>query len=123
MSRTCELAGCTRTDTTRCGGAHLCPDCRPRIEALTAELLAEARPAAFVEGDPVVWAGQTGAWLVHGYEDDETVWIHRPGVPMIPMVARPGSGLVDLAPYRLEPEHAELVAVAELWPAVAGGGN
>lgn len=74
-------------------------------------------------GDAVVWGGQTGAWIVQGFEDDETAWIHRPGVRMIPMVARPGSGLVDLAPYRLEPEHAELVAVAELRPAVEAKGG
>lgn len=126
MSRTCELAGCTRTDATAhsaCGTIYACPTCWTGIEQTTAELLEETRPPAYAKGDAVVWGGQTGAWIVQGMEDDETAWIHRPGVRMIPMVARPASGWIDLAPYRLEPEHAELVAVAELRPAVTTGGG
>ena len=123
MSRTCELAACGRGGATKCGTAYLCPDCAPRIEALTAEYLAETPRPPFTEGAPVVWAGQSGAWLVHAYENDWTVWIYRPGTRMIPVVGRPGSGLVDLAPWRREPEHAELVPVAELLPAVALAGG
>ncbi|MET8866477.1 hypothetical protein ABZW11_26365 [Nonomuraea sp. NPDC004580] len=124
MGRLCELAACGRTDTTRCHGTYLCPTCRPLIEQPVAERLAEPRPPQLAKGTPVVWAGQTGAWILHEYEDDHTAWIHRPGIRMLPTVGRPGGGLVDLAPYAREPEHMELVPVAELRPAVvalAGG--
>lgn len=66
-------------------------------------------------GDTVTWAGQP--WIVQDWEDDDTVWIHRPDARTFPTIARPGSGLADLAGWREEPEHAELVAVAELLPA------
>lgn len=127
MSRTCELAGCGRTDATAhsaCGTVYACPPCWASIEQATAELLAETRPPAFAVGDPVVWAGHTGAWILHGYEDDWTAWIHRPGVRMIPVVGRSVGGWIPIGPDRREPEHAELVPIAELRPAVetpAGG--
>lgn len=123
MSRSCELAGCGRGNATRCGTAYLCPTCRPGIEALTAELLAETRPPAYVEGSAVVWAGQTGAWILHGYEDDHSAWIYRPGVRMVPVVGRSAGGWIDLNPGRREPEHMELAEVTELRPAVEAKGG
>lgn len=126
MSRTCELPGCARTDATAhsaCGTFYACPTCWAGIEQATTELLEETRPPAYVEGSAVVWAGQTGAWIVQGFEDDETAWIHRPGVRMIPTIDRNSGGMVDLGGWRDEPEHAELVAVAELRPAVTTGGG
>ena len=92
MSRTCELAGCGRGGATKCGTAYLCPGCAPRIEALTAEYLAETPPPPFAEGTVVVWAGQSGAWILVG------------------------TG-------QREPEHAELVPVAALRPAVEAKGG
>lgn len=69
------------------------------------------------DGDAVTWNSTDGMWIVRGYEDDDTVWIHRPDVRMVPMIGRNGGGMVDLAGWRDEPEHQELVAIAALRPA------
>jgi hypothetical protein len=68
-------------------------------------------------GDTVIWADQD--WIVQGWEDDDTVWIHRPDARIFPTIGRTSSGLVDLAGWREEPEGSELVAVADLRPADA----
>lgn len=70
-------------------------------------------------GDTVVWRGMGGTWIVRGWEDDDTVWIHRPDVRMVPMIGRNGGGMVDLIGWRDEPEHEELVFVVELRSAEA----
>lgn len=68
-------------------------------------------------GDTVVWRGMGGTWIVRGWEDDDTVWIHRPDVRMVPRIGRASAGTVDLVGWRDEPEHEELAFVAELRPA------
>lgn len=68
-------------------------------------------------GDTVTCDGTDGTWIVCGYEDDDTVWVHRPDVRMVPMIGRNVGGWVDLAGWRDEPEHQELVAIAALRPA------
>ncbi|TDD45402.1 hypothetical protein E1286_24095 [Nonomuraea terrae] len=68
------------------------------------------------DGDTVTWNGIDGIWIVRGYEDDDTVWIHRPDVRMVPTIGRNGGGMVDLAGWRDEPAHEELVAIADLRP-------
>jgi hypothetical protein len=71
-------------------------------------------------GDTVTRTGTDGTWVVRGHEDDDFVWVHRPGVRMVPAFGRVGGGFVDLAPGRPEPAEEELVAVAELRPAGNG---
>ncbi|GAA2861004.1 hypothetical protein [Nonomuraea rubra] len=71
------------------------------------------------EGDTVTWDGVDGTWIVSSYEDDDTVWIHRPDVRMVPTIGRNSGGWVDLAGWRERPEHEELVAVAALHPVEA----
>lgn len=68
-------------------------------------------------GEAVTWNGTDGTWIVRGFEDDDTVWIHRPDVRMVPVIGRNSGGMVDLAGWRDEPEHEELVAIAALLPA------
>lgn len=68
------------------------------------------------DGDTVTWNG--GTWIVRSYEDDDTVWLHRPDVRMVPVIGRNIGGWVDLAEWRDEPEHQELVAIAALRPVV-----
>jgi hypothetical protein len=68
------------------------------------------------DGDAVTWDGSDGTWVVRDYEDDDTVWIHRPDVRMVPMIGRNGGGMVDLVGWRDEPEHQELAAIAALRP-------
>ncbi|WP_101791099.1 hypothetical protein [Nonomuraea indica] len=74
-----------------------------------------------VPGDPVIKDSDDGVWIVRSYEDDDTVWVHRPDVRMVPSIGRNAGGWVDLAGWRDEPEHEELVAVAALHPAEQGG--
>lgn len=68
------------------------------------------------DGATVVWKGTGGTWIVRGYEDDDTVWIHRPDVRMVPRIGRNTATMVDLAGWRNEPEHEELVSIAALRP-------
>lgn len=74
-----------------------------------------------VDGDTVTQRGTDGVWIVQGYEDDDTVWIHRPDVRMFPTIGRSGGGMVDLAGWRDEPEQSELAAIAALRPAQQAG--
>ncbi|MGI5286583.1 hypothetical protein ACQEVF_25045 [Nonomuraea polychroma] len=69
------------------------------------------------ERDTVTWDGHDGTWVVRSYEDDDTVWIHRPDVRMVPAIGRNGGGMVDLVGWRDVPEREELVAIAALRPA------
>lgn len=69
------------------------------------------------EGDVVTRPGTDETWVVRSYEDDDFVWVHRPDVRMVPMIGRNTATMVDLVGWRDEPEHEELVAIADLSPA------
>lgn len=79
-------------------------------------LTAQSGPWTPQTGDTVTWNGIDGAWTIQGYEDDDTVWIARTDVRMVPTIGRTSGGMVDLAGWQDRPEHEELVAIADLRP-------
>lgn len=90
---------------------HILDRVRHRREA--AEYSNEWTPK---RGDTVTWNGHDGAWVVRGYEDDHTVWIHRPNVPMTPTVGPADSGMAEVGGWLDEPSFCDLAPVAELRP-------
>jgi hypothetical protein len=67
-------------------------------------------------GEVVVRDSYDGVWIVRGYEDDDTVWIHRPDVPMTPTVGPADSGMAEVGGWLDEPSVCDLAPVAELRP-------
>lgn len=122
--RGCELAGCQNRATgtiSACGTVYVCDGCRAQITELASMYAADTTATAHTwmpsQGDTVTQEGYDGVWVVDGYEDDDTVWLYRPGTRMVPAYGRL-YGWVDLSPGRLVPEHTELAAVAALRPAL-----
>ncbi|WP_049568754.1 hypothetical protein [Nonomuraea sp. SBT364] len=120
LTRLFDLPADQAADLAWNGGderVHVASDaCEEMLDRIRrAQLTAQYKAWTPAKGDTVTWNGVPGTWIVGGYEDDDSVWIHRPDARMVPTVGRT-DGMVDLASYRREPEHEECVAVADLRP-------
>lgn len=93
-------------------------DAERAVNERARELIEQASTAVWTPkpGDVVIRTGHTGKWIVRGWEDDDFVWVHRPGTATVPTYGRT-IGYTDLAPGQRQPARKELVAIAELRPA------
>ncbi|WP_344923064.1 hypothetical protein [Streptosporangium oxazolinicum] len=78
------------------------------FESIRVRLALPVAPFYPADGETVTWQGRDGVWIVHEYEDDEHVWLHRPNARMMPILSNLGG------PWQQVPENRELVHVAQL---------